>query len=371
MKLALAGGGTGGHIYPALALAERFAGEGAFAPLDVLYLGMPDGLEAELVRAAGLRFAPVRAAPLLRGRPRALGTTLARNALGFGDALAAFHRFAPDALIATGGYAAVPAVAALRAVRTLGRSRARIALLEPNLEAGLANRLLAPLADEVWLGAALPGRKLGARERLVGIPVRASFARPRAAAQARAELGLEPGRTTVVAFGGSQGARTLNETFAALAERGALGERQVLLVAGRANGEALAARLRSIPQIRVVGYLDDPAPGYAAADLVVARAGASTLAELAASGTPALLVPYPFATGAHQLHNARAVAARGAALVLLDAELTPERLAAELDRALEPERLAAMRAAVCGERDPAAAIVARVKAWLGTNGSVP
>jgi UDP-N-acetylglucosamine--N-acetylmuramyl-(pentapeptide) pyrophosphoryl-undecaprenol N-acetylglucosamine transferase len=365
----LTGGGTGGHIYPAVAIAEALAGEPAFAPLDVLFVGTRGGLEREIVPAAGLRAAYVQAAPLLRTFSLALLRTAFANAAGFIQSLGVLHRFKPDIAIATGGYVTFPVIAALRAVRALRLSRAKIALLEPNAEPGLTNRLLGPMVDEVWT-ALTPGEPPKTVE--TGTPVRASFARHVDPAAARAALGLDPALTTIVVFGGSQGARSLNE--AAVAVGADLPpDRQVLLVAGARDFDSVAARLAGFARVRAVRYLDDPRAAYAAADLVVARAGASTLAELSATGTPALLVPYPHATADHQTRNAAVFARDGAARVIADRELTPERLRVELDAALEPAALAALRAAA-RERaggDARANVVARVKALLRPNQERP
>jgi UDP-N-acetylglucosamine--N-acetylmuramyl-(pentapeptide) pyrophosphoryl-undecaprenol N-acetylglucosamine transferase len=367
----LTGGGTGGHVYPALAIAQAFAAEPAFAPLDVTFIGTRRGLEATIVPKAGLPLAFVHAAPLTRALSTALVRTVVDNVRGFFEALAVLHRARPDVLIATGGYVAFPVVAALRLVRLLGRTRARIAVLEPNAVPGLTNRILAPLVDEVWYGIAPASARTDAI--VVGTPVRESMRRDVSRSAARERLGLPPAATVIVAMGGSQGARSINDAVAALVEAGLPTGYHVLVIAGARERDALAARLQGRADATVLGYLDDPRDAYAAADLVVARAGASTLGELAATGTPALLVPYPFATADHQRFNADAYGADGAAVVVADAELDEARLRAELLRALAPERRAQMRASAerLRARAPHAAIVARVKSWSVSNGTTP
>jgi UDP-N-acetylglucosamine--N-acetylmuramyl-(pentapeptide) pyrophosphoryl-undecaprenol N-acetylglucosamine transferase len=367
VKLLLTGGGTGGHVYPALAIAEALSGEAAFAPLEVLFVGTRGGLEAKLVPQAGLPLAYVRSAPLLRKLSPALIATLVDNVAGFFQALAVLHRFKPDVAVATGGYVAFPVIAALRLVRALRLSRAKIALLEANATPGLTNRLLGPLVDEIWLTVAAPGRSLGPKEVVTGTPVRASLLRAMPVPEARAALGLDPQKTTVVVMGGSQGARSLNDAVGAFAASGTLPpEWQILHVTGERDYARVAASAREASgALHVVPYLDDPRAAYAAADLVVARSGASTLGELRATATPALLVPYPHATGDHQAHNAEVVRAGGSARVVPDRELDGARLERELREALQPAALAAMRAAA--ERlialDPRDAIRARVKRW--------
>ena len=365
MRVLLTGGGTGGHVYPALAIAEALGAESALQPLDVLFVGTRGGLEREIVPAAGVRAEFVDAAPLLRTLSPALLRTLIANARGFVQSLGVLHRFKPDVAIATGGYVTFPVIAALRAVVALGLSRARIALLEPNAEPGLTNRLLGPLVDEIWLTLTPAGAPKTVD---TGTPVRASFGSALAPAEARVALGLDPALSTVVVFGGSQGARSLNDAVAGLAPAWPA-DRQLLLVAGARDYAAVAARLAGFDRVRVVRYLEDPRAAYAAADLVVARAGASTLAELSATATPALLVPYPHATADHQARNAAVFARGGAARVLPDGDLSAERLRAELDAALEPAALAALRAGARarGRSDARAKVVARVKALVRPN----
>ena len=371
MKLVLTGGGTGGHVYPALAIAEALRDDASFAPFEALFVGTRDRLEAQIVPKTGVPIAYVSAAPFARALSFELARTVLANVTGFVQSLAILHRARPDFAIATGGYVAFPVVAAMRFVRLIGRSRARIAVLEPNATAGLTNRLLAPLADEIWYAIA-PRRDLGPRERVVGTPVRTSMRRPMAPADARVTLGLDPEKTTVVVLGGSQGAASLNGAAAALAVARA-GGRQYAIVTGSRDFEEFRRRLSGVPDVAVFAYLDDPRAAYAAADLVVARAGASTLGELAATATPALLVPYPHATGDHQTANAVAYAASGAARVVPDAGLDAERLGAELDAALAPDALGALRVAAraLAAVDPRTTIVARVKSLLAANTRVP
>jgi UDP-N-acetylglucosamine--N-acetylmuramyl-(pentapeptide) pyrophosphoryl-undecaprenol N-acetylglucosamine transferase len=376
VKVVLTGGGTGGHIYPGLAIAEALGDDAACAPLDVLFIGTRDRLEAQIVPKAGVPIAYVHAAPLARRfsfrDPFALVRTAVANAVGFVEALAILHRARPDVVIATGGYVALPVVAAVRFVRALGRTRAKTALLEPNAAMGITNRVLAPLVDEVWFAIA-PARPLRARERVVGTPVRSSMRRALAADAARRELGLDPAATTVVVMGGSQGAASINAAVARLVEAGVPAGWQFLVIAGSGAFDDLRARLAPHARAVVVPYLDDPRAAFAAADVVVARAGASTLGELAATGTPALLVPYPHATADHQRHNADAYAATGAARVLADRDLSAARLGAELTSMLAEPARATLRAAArtLSQGDPRTAIVARVKAFSVSNRAHP
>ncbi|MBC5803484.1 MAG: hypothetical protein GIX03_10925 [Candidatus Eremiobacteraeota bacterium] len=179
--------------------------------------------------------------------------------------------------------------------------------------------------------------------------------------------------TTIVVMGGSQGAHALNAAAVGLIEDGVPADWQIALVTGARDFSATERRLRGRAGTRVLAYLDDPRRAYAGADIMVTRSGASTLAELAATRTPAILVPYPHATDDHQTLNARTYAAGGAAVVLADAELTAARLRAELQAALEPAALQRLRAAVQRRAsvDPCATIVARVKRLASSKGIVP
>ncbi|MGB8205486.1 MAG: UDP-N-acetylglucosamine--N-acetylmuramyl-(pentapeptide) pyrophosphoryl-undecaprenol N-acetylglucosamine transferase, partial [Candidatus Baltobacteraceae bacterium] len=272
MKVVLTGGGTGGHVYPALAIAEALRDEPDVAPLELLFVGTREGLEAKIVPRAGLTLAYVHAAPVARGKPLALARTLLENARGLVEALAVMHRFRPDAAIATGGYVAFPVVAALRLVRALRRSKAKLVLLELNAKAGLTNRLLGPLVDEIWLALA-PAGAPGAKERVTGTPVRASLRREMAPEDGRRELGLATRLTTIVVMGGSQGARSINEALRAMLTSQALPEDwQVLIVSGERDYAAmkpLELEACTPGRVRVTAYLDDPRAAYAAADLVV------------------------------------------------------------------------------------------------------
>ncbi|MFN2459602.1 MAG: glycosyltransferase [Candidatus Velthaea sp.] len=209
---------------------------------------------------------------------------------------------------------------------------------------------------------------------VTGTPTRTSLARRSLPAIAREALGLDPARTTIVAMGGSQGARSINEAVAALVTRRSLADDwQVLHISGERDYAYMQAEERELARgntVRLVPYLPDPANAFAAADIVIARAGASTLAELAVTATPAVLVPYPFAAEGHQAANAALFAERGAAVVLTDAELNGDRLWWTLRACLEPQRLHAMRAAVArlARPDAAGAIATRIAALAGREG---
>lgn len=364
MNVLFAGGGTGGHLYPAIALADALRSRA-----NIRFIGTPDRLEATIVPDAGYELIPIAARPLQRKISFATLHTAAANAAGIAQALRALLAFRPDIVVATGGYVCFPVIVAAKLLRSVGRLPARLALLEPNAQPGLTNRLLAPLVDEVWSAFGSDGES-GAKYYRTGIPVRASLFRPNNRIEAARRLGLDPNRRTILAIGGSQGARSINEAIAALATRRALpADWQILHVCGERDYEYMRAEEREPFEgnsIVLVPYLREMADAYALSDVVIARAGASTLGELAALGLPSILVPYPYAAEDHQAANARAFADAGAAIAIADRELSPDTLWWTLRDVMQTERLAEMRAAArsLAGGDPVMSIIARIDALV-------
>lgn len=340
-RLLVTGGGTGGHIYPALAVARGFLA--AAAPGEsraALFVGSRRGLEARLVPAAGI---PFRALPMrgFRGKgalERAL--FLPELLVSVAKALAILRGFQPDAVLATGSFASLPL---LIAARLAGRP---IFLQEQNSVPGRVIALFARRARAVFIAYPEAERRLGAgaRCRLTGNPLRAellALAGPRPARAPGAPLRL-------VAFGGSRGARSLNAALREALPRLAAEFRfEALVQTGEAEAAATAAALAPLaPAVKVAAYVDDMPAQLAAADWVLCRAGAMTLAEITLLGLPAVLVPFPHAVDDHQTANARALAEAGAALIIADAELDGLRLAAALAALWrDPAKGAAMAAA--------------------------
>ncbi len=342
MRVLVAGGGTAGHVFPALAVARRLADlHGA----EVRFAGTAAGQEARLVPAAGFELVEVQARPLLRRA--SLGALRAPFA-----ALSSVRRCRPlvrecDVVLGMGGYVSAPPVIAA------WRERKPIVLHEQNAVPGLANRLLSRVASVTALSFAEAARGLPRRARteVTGNPIRESIAavpteRDGLAKEAHVQLDLDPERKTVVIFGGSQGALHIDRAAAGvchlLRDRGDL---QVLLLTGPAHHESVS---RGLPEggalrVRALPFLDRMDLAYAVAGLVVSRAGATTVAEVTACGIPSVLIPYPYATAGHQEANARAVQQAGGASVLLDDQLTAEALAERIESLVDhDERLAAM-----------------------------
>ncbi|MCU1493494.1 MAG: murG [Acidimicrobiaceae bacterium] len=357
----VSGGGTAGHVAPALAVAEALVDAG-HERSAIHFVGSSRGMEARLVPEAGFEVS------LLPGRGIKRRLTL-ENALAVAElatatlrAFALLARRRPSVVVAVAGYASVPCALA---ARPLG-----IPVVVVNIDAvpGAANRLVGRFAAAS--AVALPGTPLP-RAVVTGAPVRpevlAIDRSDSGRAAARAKLGIDPDRFLVLVTGGSLGARSLNE--AALGVARLLSLRRDLAiyhVAGARDHDAMAARLAELAlsaerglDYRLVGYEPAMAEVLAACDLVVARAGASTVAELTVVGLAAVLVPLPGAPSDHQRRNAELLEERGAATVLDDAMCTPERLVELITSlAADPARVAAMAAAAAnlGRRDAAARV---------------
>src|SRR6188472_2694594 len=339
MKVVIAAGGTAGHVVPAIAIADALRADGH----EVVFVG-GQRAEAELVPAAGYPLEPIRVEGLSRSNPlkAARAALKAVGALRAADGILRRHR--PDAVLGGGGYVAGPVglAAALR--------RVPLVLAEADSHLGLTNRLLARRARRVCLAFPIAGRD-GSRYLVTGRPVPQTF---EDRASARAAFDLRENDVCVLVFGGSLGARSINQ---AAVRAFADAPYRVLHVAGRRDFASLAAP-GSHYDLRE--YVVPFGPALAAADLAVARSGGSVF-ELAQYRLPAVLVPYPHASADHQTTNARWMAEAGAAVVVSDAELAPERLRAEVDRiALDSARRAAMAdAARKLARPDAARVIAR------------
>lgn len=361
----LAGGGTGGHVFPSLAVAEAL--RQAAPDLAVEFLGTAKGLESTLVPAAGWQLHTVDMLPLARkvspSTLRIPGVLLraARQARGIIRARSAV------AAVVFGGYVSVPLAVASR--------WAKIPLIvhEQNAVPGLANKLAARWAAAVALTHDGSGFG-GGRTVVTGNPVRPGLD-PEAVrggrAAALAHFGLDPDRRTLLVFGGSQGAARINT--AAIASAGLWrqpGGLQILHAAGRRDFEAVQQAWAESDvkgggddlHVRCLDFIDRMDLAYAAADVVVCRSGASTLAELTVLGVPSVLVPYPHATADHQTANARSLEQAGGAVVVSDADLDAARLVAEAEPLLldEQRRVAMAGAARTFGRPDAAQEVARL-----------
>ncbi len=367
MKIMIAGGGTGGHVYPGIAVAEELM---RLRPRsEVVFVGGRRGLEAQAVPESGFRIRYI----LTRGFPRRAWwrwpMALLANIVGLFQALWVVASERPDAVLGTGGYVSGPVA---MAAWMLGRP---LLLQEQNSIPGLANRWLARVADEVHLSFTEARVYFSRKDNLkvTGNPVRAHILGGDRA-QALKVFDLTEGKPTVFIFGGSRGAHRIN--VAALDAMRLLKGRvdlQFILQTGRedlvwAQGIVAAEQLPA----RVLAFLRDIHLAYAVADLVVCRSGAMTLAEIAACGTPAILVPYPHAAHNHQEVNADNLVERGAAALLLDRELSGERLAKEIAHLVADRqtlRRMSANARTFARLDAAERIVRSLERWAQGRGA--
>lgn len=325
LRVAVAGGGTGGHVTPALAVADEIRRRNRES--KILFIGTRRGIESRLVPEAGFDIEYLELSGFAGRGLFARIMALVQFVRGYFAVRNVLRRFDPEIVVGTGGYVSGPAVLAGRMMKV------KTIVQEQNSIPGKMNRILAKYVDEVHI--AFTETRLHFREteklRLSGNPIR--IRPPRLGREALAQkLGLDPDRDTVLVVGGSRGARSLNKAVAALFPRVA-GRRDLQFVvqtgeSDHAMVEAAAAKAGVTALVRP--FLSPIEEAYALATVIVCRAGAMTLAEIAQFGLPALLVPYPHAIYQHQLRNARALEEKGAAEILLDAELSGETLEARL-----------------------------------------
>jgi len=330
MKLLIAGGGTGGHVFPALAVAQEWLGRGA--EREVVFVGTQRGMEAKLVPQASLPLETIRAAGLrgIGGLRLARNAALLLAALWDSAAILRRHRFAAG--FSTGGYVAGPVtlMAALRSLPTV--------TFEPNADLGFTNRVLVNLVTRVATAFPAPDARWDRKVVVTGCPVRREFF------DCPTRSPAPPFRILIT--GGSQGALPINRAVVDALDRLAVRKKELSLVhqAGERDYNAVrVAYARREWQAEVWPFLSDMAERFCQADLIVSRSGAITVAEIAAAGRPALFIPFGAATESHQLHNAQVLERAGAARVIPEAELTPDRLVSEIFSLLDhPERLREM-----------------------------
>jgi UDP-N-acetylglucosamine--N-acetylmuramyl-(pentapeptide) pyrophosphoryl-undecaprenol N-acetylglucosamine transferase len=370
MKLVIAAGGTGGHVYPAVALAREAMRQEA--DTQVLFVGTTRGIESKVVPREGFDLRLITALPVMGMGPWAVLRAMLAMPVGLWQAIAILRERRPDVVISIGGYTSPPVVMAAWLLRL------PLALVEPNACPGQANRMLAPLATRIFAAfetarAYFPAGKV----RIVGTPIRREFVEEsegETSSLVTRHSSPESGRMTLLAFGGSQGAHAINQ---AMIEAAPLLRRQsaplrIVHQTGEADRAAVAAAYEragfGADEARVEPYLYDMPAVVRGADLVVARAGAVSVAELTACGKPAILIPLPHAIAGHQEHNARALEAAGAAVVVRQHELTGSRLAETVGRLLA-DRVRLSRMGECsralGRPDSAAAIIAQCRALKG------
>lgn len=321
MRIVVAGGGTGGHIYPALAIARGFVERHPEA--EVLYVGNNQGMESDIVPREGLPFKGLPGAGLERKLTLRNLKVLARTGQGFWQALRILKSWQPDVVVGTGGYVCGPVVlaAALSRMPTL--------IHEQNALPGVTNRILARFVDRVAVTFKDSIKYFPSSHKVIltGLPIRTEILRA-TRAEGLKQLGIAD-RFLLLSFGGSRGARTINNAMVAVIKQfggdlrlnilhvtGSMGHAEFL-----SECSAQGIDLAKTGNVTIVPYLYNMQDALAAADLVISRAGAATCAEITALGIPSLLIPYPFAAENHQEHNARALEKEGAAVMVPDRKL--------------------------------------------------
>ncbi len=323
MRILLTGGGTGGHIYPALAIAERL--KALHPECEVLYVGTKKGLENRIVPQRGVPFQTIAVEGLPRKISPALLKALGKAAGGCMDARKIVKQFKPDLVIGTGGYVCGPVVLSARMAGIPAM------IHEQNAFPGVTNKILARFVNQIMVNFKASEKYFVHKDRIcvTGLPVRQEVLRTEK--QAGLDyFGFSADKTTLLVSGGSRGARSINRAMAkAYPELVKESGLQILHLTGAVDYEdtlqAIAAEnidLKDYPQVIVKPYLDEMQYGLAAADFCVGRAGATFLAEITTCGLPGILIPYPYAAENHQEYNAKALVDQNAATMILDKDLT-------------------------------------------------
>lgn len=333
MRLLLTGGGTGGHIYPALAIANYL--KERFQTLELLYVGTKEGLESSIVPQSGIAFKTIDVCGLPRKVSPAFFKAGLRAVKGSTEAIGVVSKFKPDIVVGTGGYVCGPVVLA---AKMLGKPAM---IHEQNAFPGLTNRILAKLVDKVMVNFSDAEVYFDKPQKIAvtGLPVRQEIVKT-TKEEGLAYLGLENNKTTLLISGGSRGARSINRTMAACYPQLLKHENlQIIHLTGKDGYKETMEAIKKVGidlekynRIIVKPYLNEMEYALNAADFCIGRAGATYLAELTACGLPSILIPYPFASENHQEFNAKALVDKNAAIMILDKELNKECLIEAINR---------------------------------------
>ena len=315
--IVIASGGTGGHLYPTIAVAEEI--RATHPEIRIVFIGTPNRIEAREVPKAGFEFRPITISAPGKSPAQLLRFPF-QYRLAYRKSKEILHELDACAFLGGGAYLSVPVAFAAR------RKRIPIALLEINAVVGRANKALSGSASKIFLSypeAESEFRDVARRKiEIIGTPVRTSLGEKMDSSEAREHFGLDPNKKTLLVFGGSLGARSLNEAMMQSTKKFLEAGMNVIWQTGAsANISEIRNEFESVSNLCITDFISEMPIAYAAADLVVSRAGASTLAELATLGKPAVLVPYPLAVKNHQEINARAYESSGSAKVIHDSEL--------------------------------------------------
>ncbi len=328
MKVIISGGGTGGHIYPALAIARGI--KARLPETDILYVGTKEGLESKIVPSCGFDFATIDVSGINRASILKASASLAKFPKSIFQAWNIVKQFKPNMVVGTGGYVSFPVVSA----GTLYPG-CRTFIHEQNAFPGIANRNLAKKANCTMLNFPEAARHLKAKNiKVTGLPVRNEIMAVDRG-QAISKMGLNPSVFTLLSFGGSRGAASINGAMLKLLQEYPLQDIQIIWITGESAYEDIIRQLQGTPvsasKLIVKPFMHNIEDAMAAADLALCRAGASTLSELAILGLPAILVPYPYAAENHQEKNARSLIEKKAAEMVIDEFLDGDTLFKKLE----------------------------------------
>ncbi|MDY7223102.1 undecaprenyldiphospho-muramoylpentapeptide beta-N-acetylglucosaminyltransferase [Halalkalibacterium halodurans] len=351
MKIVVSGGGTGGHIYPALAFINEMKKRDE--RLDVLYIGTERGLESEIVPREGIPFQTIHITGFQRKLSMENAKTVVRFLRGTKRAKALLNEFKPDVVIGTGGYVCGPVVYAA------AKLKIPTVIHEQNSVPGLTNKFLSRYVDRIAIcfkeaEAFFPKNKVV----FTGNP-RASEVMSGNREEGLRSLSIKPNKKTVLIVGGSRGARPINDAFMSILSDVKAKPYQFVYVTGTVHYERVQEQMKSIGQpenVIVQPFIHNMPDVLSAVDLIVARAGATTLAEITALGLPSILIPSPYVTNNHQEKNAAALSKKDAAILRKESELTGDRLLQDIDDIMvTPGRLDAMKQAAKALGVPTAA----------------
>lgn len=362
MKIVIAAGGTGGHLYPGVALAREFLRQDPST--EIRFIGTARGIEVKVLPHEGFTLETITALPVMGLGLRKAFSALCSFPKGLSQSTALLKRHRADLVIGIGGYTSPPVLVAASLLRI-----PRV-ILEPNAYPGMANKVLGPFADRVFLAFERASSHFSvSKVRVLGTPVRREFIEP----TTRSSEVTAKKTATLLVFGGSRGAHAINlamtNALPVLLQDEALRPRlSIVHQTGEADHERVKAAYETAGvKAEIVPFLFNMPSVLRSADLIVSRAGAMTLAELAVCGKPAVLIPLPHAIYQHQAHNASVLEAAGAAIVIPQSELTGSGLAQVIGALLrEPDRLRAMgeRSLALGKADAAEAIVRECRALV-------
>jgi len=347
VKVVVAGGGTAGHVTPAIALARALDGD------EVTFVGTATGVESTMIPTAGFRFERIEVAGFDRAKPLALPAVAARAERAVRTSRNVLDHVGAHVVVGMGGYVSLPVSLAAAS------KRIPLVLHEQNIVFGLAHKVTKPFAARIGVSFQETLRDAGTKGEWTGNPIQPEFVTANLddeRRRARESFGLDGARQTVLVFGGSLGAKKVTDAALGLAELWSQRDDvQILHILGRRGGDVTPPRTDRLTY-RTVDYVERMIEAYAVADVAVCRGGASTVAELAVVGLPSIIVPYPYHRDRQQELHGRVLQSAGAAQVLPDAETTPETLAAMLDVLLaDAASLDAMRVAARSLAKPNAA----------------